>query len=376
MHKLELLLRKYTDNFLLLDEITNNQKIEYLNFNKIVTVTDSNLIKVASINTLINILKENFNSKLIVLSPGEPNYEMIESTSQRINNGQYDLVIALGGGSILDIVKAASMYDNAIETVDNFAGSKKQYTKRLLKTLAIPTTAGTGSEFTNTSVYTTKTNIKTWLWDELSYFDYVIYYPSLSRELPESITIACGVDALSHLLESLMSLKFDTNNLDLCNLGIESIWTSLPKLIQNKQSIEERTNMLLGSGVAGKAIYYTGCGICHCIAHTLGSITKVPHGIAIAYGLLHTIEPTLQYNEDLLLRYKGIFKDLTPDSLAHKIQIWINNLKINFDIIENNINFDEFIKIYFLEDNKCMRENTYYQPTESDLKMLLKTLWK
>ena len=134
--------------------------------------------------------------------------------------------------------------------------------------------------------------------------------------------------------------------------------------------------MLLGSGVAGKAIYYTGCGICHCIAHTLGSITKVPHGIAIAYGLLHTIEPTLQYNEDLLLRYKGIFKDLTPDSLAHKIQIWINNLKINFDIIENNINFDEFIKIYFLEDNKCMRENTYYQPTESDLKMLLKTLWK
>ena len=119
MHKLELLLRKYTDNFLLLDEITNNQKIEYLNFNKIVTVTDSNLIKVASINTLINILKENFNSKLIVLSPGEPNYEMIESTSQRINNGQYDLVIALGGGSILDIVKAASMYDNAIETVDN-----------------------------------------------------------------------------------------------------------------------------------------------------------------------------------------------------------------------------------------------------------------
>ena len=375
MHKLELLLRKYTNNFLLLDEITSNKKIKYLNFRNIVTVTDTSLVKVAAINEVINLLKENFNSRLILLRPGEPNSEMIETTSKKIFSGQYDLVIALGGGSILDIVKAASVYENSFEDVDNFAGSKKQYTKKMLKALAIPTTAGTGSEFTHTSVYKTQTNIKTWLWDELTYFDYVIYCPSLTLEMPENITVACGVDALSHLLESLMSLKFDAQNLDLCNLGIESIWFSLPKLIDNNQNIEERTNMLLGSGIAGKAIHFTGCGICHCIAHTLGSMTNVPHGIAIAYGLLHTIEPTLKYNQDLLLRYKGVFKNLTSDSLTQKIQDWLNNFKINFDLIEKKINFDEFIKIYYLEDNKCIRDNTYYQPTESDLKMLLKTLW-
>ena len=203
----------------------------------------------------------------------------------------------------------------------------------------------------------------------------LIYSPSLTLELPTNITIACGVDALSHLLESLMSLKFNYQNLDLCNLGIKSIWFSLPKLIDNKKNIEERTNMLLGSGVAGKAIHFTGCGICHCIAHTLGSMTNVPHGVAIAYGLLHTIEPTLKYNQDLLSRYKGFLKNLTSDSLAHKIQNWLNNLNINFDIIENKINFDEFMKIYYLEDNKCMSDNTYYQPTKSELKILLKTLW-
>ena len=375
MHKLEFLLRKYTNNFLLLDEITSNKKIEYLNFRNIVTVTDTNLVKVAAINEVINFLKENFNSRLILLSPGEPNSEMIETTSKKIFSGQYDLVIALGGGSILDIVKAASVYENSIEAVDYFSGSKKQYTKKMLKTLAIPTTAGTGAEFTHTSVYKTQTNIKTWLWDELTYFDYVIYCPSLTIEMPENITVASGVDALSHLLESLMSLKFDAQNLDLCNLGIESIWFALPRLIDNKKNIEERTNMLLGSGIAGKAIHFTGCGICHCIAHTLGSMTNVPHGIAIAYGLLHTIEPTLKYNQDLLLRYKGVFENLTSDSLTQKIQDWIYNLKINFDLIEKKINFDEFIKIYYLEDNQCMRDNTYYQPTEFDLKMLLKTLW-
>ena len=73
--------------------------------------------------------------------------------------------------------------------------------------------------------------------------------------------------------------------------------------------------------------------------------------------------------------YKGVFENLTTDSLTQKIQDWVNDLKINFDLIEKKINFDEFIKIYYLEDNQCMRDNTYYQPTELDLKMLLKTLW-
>ena len=75
------------------------------------------------------------------------------------------------------------------------------------------------------------------------------------------------------------------------------------------------------------------------------------------------------------MKNKGVFKNLTSDSLTQKIQDWLNHFKINFDLIEKKINFDEFIKIYYLEDNKCIRDNTYYQPTESDLKMLLKTLW-
>jgi len=376
MHKLELLLKKYTNNFLVLENIYQEKNIEFLNFQNIVTVTDYNIIKDKKIKILINYLKKKFNSKLILLNSTEPNYRMIESTSKKIVQEKYDLVIALGGGSILDIVKAASVYENSVEKVDNFAGSRKKYTKKMLKTLAIPTTAGTGSEFTYTSVYKTQKKIKTWLWDELTYYDYVIYLPTLTLNLPNNVTIACGVDALSHLLESLMSLKFDHQNLKLCNSGINTIWFSLPQVLKDKHNIEERKKMLLASGIAGKAIHFTGCGICHCIAHTLGSMTNVPHGIAIAYGLFHTIEPTLKYNPDLVSRYSGIFSNFKPKFLSQKIQDWIVNLKVNFDMIENKINFDNFIKIYYLEDNKSMRDNTYYQPTQSDLKNLLKTLWK
>ena len=101
------------------------------------------------------------------------------------------------------------------------------------------------------------------------------------------------------------------------------IITNIKTILKNNDNIENRTNMLLGSGIAGKSIYFTGCGICHCIAHTLGSMTNVPHGIAIAYGLIHTIEPKLKYNLDLLSRYKGVFENLSSNALTQKIQDWV-----------------------------------------------------
>ena len=127
--------------------------------------------------------------------------------------------------------------------------------------------------------------------------------------------------------------------------------------------------------MAGKAIHFTGCGICHCIAHTLGSLTTVPHGTAVAYSLLHTIEPVLKYNQDILKRFSGSFESSSSIRLAKKIQNWVFNLKINYDLIEKKINLDEFLKIYFLEDNKSMRDNTYYQPSKFDLKSILQGLW-
>ena len=79
MDKLELLLKKYADNFLLLNDISFNTKIEYLNFNKIITVTDENLIKIPSVNKVLDYLKNNFNTKIITLRSSEPNYKIIES---------------------------------------------------------------------------------------------------------------------------------------------------------------------------------------------------------------------------------------------------------------------------------------------------------
>tara|TARA_Y100000294_G_scaffold110893_1_gene102775 strand:- start:818 stop:1213 length:396 start_codon:yes stop_codon:yes gene_type:complete len=97
MNNLELLLRKYAKNFHISDNIIKDDKIEYLNFHNIITVTDNKLTKVSSIEKLINFLKKKLNSKFIILDSTEPNYEMIESTTKEIINGKYDLVIALGG---------------------------------------------------------------------------------------------------------------------------------------------------------------------------------------------------------------------------------------------------------------------------------------
>ncbi len=374
MNNLEKLLRNYSNNFLILDDVNQISKVKYLNFKNIVIVTDKNLMNSLIIQQLIDIFVNKYNGRLIILDSGEPDYEVIKKTSIRIFEKDCDAVLGLGGGSILDIVKSASMYENSLEEVDNFSASRKKYSKKLIKTIAVPTTAGTGSEFTHTSVYKTRLNIKNWLWDELTYFDYVLYIPTLTSALPKEITISSGVDAFDHLIESLMSLKFNKKNINLCNIGMETIWNSLPKLLINN-NIKERSDMLLASGLAGKAIHYTGCGICHCIAHTLGSLTKVPHGIAVAYGLMNTIEPVLKHNKKLLNRFKGSFENTSLISLVQNIQDWISNLDIDYSLIEKKINFKEFERIYFLEDNKSMRDNTYYQPNSADIKILLKDLW-
>ena len=375
IHNPELLLRKYMDNFLVLEDYNELKNIENLNSDKILLVTDDNLVNLINIKRFLKIFKKYYDVKIFTLESSEPDYKMIESTSKKIFENNYNCIIALGGGSILDIVKASSMIENSLESVDNYAGSKKNYKNKSVRTIAIPTTAGTGSEFTHTSVYKTRDKIKNWLWDELTYFDYTIYIPSLTLELPKKMTIASGVDAFDHLIESLMSVKFNHDNIELCNKGMNIIWDSLPKLLSNKNNIADRKKMLLASGMAGKAIHFTGCGICHCIAHTLGSITKVPHGVAVAYGLLYTIEPVLKYKKDLIQRFDGSFKGLSCNSLINLVQDWIINLKIDYKLIEGKINFEEFIKIYFLDDNQSMRNNTFFQPKESDLKILLNNLW-
>ena len=364
------------NNFLLIKNYSDIKNINYLNYKNIITVTDENLINDKEVLKIIHLLQTIYNTKLIILPSKEPNYKIIESTSKKIYKNSCDLVVAVGGGSVLDTVKAASMYENSIEKVDNFAGSKKKYSKKFIKTLAIPTTAGTGSEFTKTSVYKTQSKIKNWLWDDLTFFDYIIYIPSLTLNLPIDITIASGVDALDHLIESLISAKFNTQNTALCNEGIETIWNSLPQLLKNEKNINERTNMLLGSGIAGKAIDFTGCGICHCIAHTLGSLTNISHGVAVAYALFHTIEPVLIYKPDLSERFEGQLRGLSAILLAKNIKKWISEMNINYQVIEGKIDFDEFIKIYFLNYNKSMRDNTFYQPNIFDLKKMLNSLWK
>ena len=121
MNNLEKLLRNYSNNFLILDDPTHISKVKYLNFKNVVIVTDQNLINILVIKKLIDSFINKYNGRLIILDSEEPDYNMIKKTSIKIFEENCDAVIALGGGSILDVVKSASMYENLTEDVDNFS---------------------------------------------------------------------------------------------------------------------------------------------------------------------------------------------------------------------------------------------------------------
>ena len=361
------------------DRIKDIQKAcNDLNIKNPLIVTDPGIQKTDIIKKINSFL--NAESQIYAEVKSNPTGQNVMEGVKYFNNGNHDGVIAVGGGSGMDTGKGIAFMSGQNRPIWDFEDIGDYWTRansQVIKPIiAIPTTAGTGSEFTHTSVYKTKQNIKNWLWDELTFFDYVIYIPSFTMNLPKYFTISSGIDAFDHLIESLLSLKFDFKNLELCNSGLEAIWYSLPKLVENTNDIDERKKMILGSGIAGKAIHYTGCGICHCIAHTLGSLTNVPHGVAVAYGLLHTIEPVLINNKDLLERFREPFINLSAEELSIKIKDWIKRLEINFEIIENKVDFNKFIEVYYLKDNESMRNNTYYQPSKNDLKKLLNKLWK
>ena len=147
IHNPELLLRKYMDNFLVLEDYNELKNIENLNSDKILLVTDDNLVNLINIKRFLKIFKKYYDVKIFTLESSEPDYKMIESTSKKIFENNYNCIIALGGGSILDIVKASSMIENSLESVDNYAGSKKNYKNKSVRTIAIPTKVALPSLF-------------------------------------------------------------------------------------------------------------------------------------------------------------------------------------------------------------------------------------
>ncbi|MBL8582661.1 MAG: iron-containing alcohol dehydrogenase [Rhizobiaceae bacterium] len=254
-----------------------------------------------------------------------------------------DVVVAIGGGSALDAAKGiALMLSNAGDIVD-YVGIDK-VTKPTIPLIAIPTTAGTGSELTIWSVLSDRANgAKFGIGSPLLCPSVALLDPELTISLPQAITAATGLDALTHAIESLVCTASNPFSAAPAEMAIRMIGENLRLAVAHGENREARANMLIASALAGIAFNQTRLGYVHAFSMPLGSRFKIPHGLVNAITLPAVMQFNLPGNLDAFARIAGLLGErlegLTLREAAQRSVQAVMDLKTDIGINQTLADF-------------------------------------
>jgi alcohol dehydrogenase class IV len=257
---------------------------------------------------------------------GEPEISTVEDGVAWAKKFDCDLVIALGGGSVIDAGKAiAAMLTNDGELLDylEIIGRSKALTQRSAPFIAIPTTAGTGAEVTRNAVLASPAHkVKVSLRSPLMLPGIAVVDPELTYDLPPAFTASTGLDALTQLIEPYVCLRANPMTDGFCIEGIQRAARSLREAVFNGQNKSAREDMALASLFGGLALANAGLGAVHGFAGPIGGMFPAPHGAVCAALLPHVMAANLRAlrgrepGNPALARYDLVAVLLTGDSDA------------------------------------------------------------
>jgi alcohol dehydrogenase class IV len=233
-----------------------------------------------------------------------------------------DLVIAVGGGSAMD-------YGKAVAVVATHPGESWRYTRRsdhevlvpgekTLPVIAVPTTAGTGSEATtyavlnNTRIHEKSTIISAWILPRISIVD-----PGLMVSMPPQLTALTGIDALAHAIESYINLAANPFNRMLALESIRLVAHYLPAAVANGQNLAARAQMAWASTLAGGAIGFVATTLPHSMGQAVGGFKNAPHGATLTAVLVKVLEFSWRADLDL---FAAISEALDPETRSLSVR--------------------------------------------------------
>lgn len=268
-----------------------------------------------------------------------------EATELAKKNG-CELIMGIGGGSSMDTAKAVAVMVNNPGSILDYAGLDKMKNKPL-PIVAIPTTAGTGSEVTVWAVISDKeNNIKTGIGSMMMMPDVAICDPGLTISLPPNVTAATGMDALTHAIESYVNTATQPISEAMAEKSIKLIADNLRLAVANGENIKARDGMLMGSLIAALAFNETRLGIAHAWSSPLGAYYPVSHGVANAILLPNVMEFNLIGAPEKFARIAELMGEnitgLTAMEAARKSVEAVRNLMIDINI---PLHFKEVIDI-------------------------------
>lgn len=261
---------------------------------RLMLITDGALYKLGLLNPLVEQLRlAGLNVSIYADVEPDPGYELVLRGVERINQSGAEAVLAVGGGSSIDCAKAIvlchanSCHPSKLTGVWLYALPRK----RGLPFYAIPTTAGTGSEVTIAAVVSDRAaGTKKAIIDPKVVPAMVALDPALTSGLPPFVTAFTGMDALTHAIEAYLSSMASPDTAEQALSAAKMILRSLPVVCQDGANLEAREDMLVASCMAGMAFTKAGVGYVHALAHQLGGLYHLPHGLANAIVLPYVLD--------------------------------------------------------------------------------------
>ncbi|WP_277976690.1 iron-containing alcohol dehydrogenase [Pantoea endophytica] len=278
---------------------------------KALLVTDKNIEGIPAVQKLIAQLKQQIASLSIVNTvPPEPSQHDVAAIVAALPSSDVDLVIGVGGGSVLDVAKLLSILCvEGAPTLDALLAGEKPQTRTT--SLLIPTTAGTGSEATpNAILAIPEKETKVGIISPVMLPDYVALVPELTTSMPPHIASSTGIDALCHLIECFTATVANPVSDNYALIGMKKLFASLETTIAEPDNLEARLNMLWASYYGGASIAHAGTHLVHAMSYPLGGKYHLPHGVANAILLA----PCMRFVRPAAVSKFAQAYDLLPDA--------------------------------------------------------------
>ncbi len=267
------------------DELS--EACENLKIKKPLVVTDKDLINLKFVKHIILELKKNFNELNIYFSfSGNPTGDDVEAGVDQFRKKNCDGVVAIGGGSAIDVGKTIAFMSCQTRPLWDFEDIgdywKRAYEKKIAQIIAVPTTAGTGSETGRASaIINKKTGVKKIIFHPKMLPSIVILDPALTKDLSPRLTAATGMDALAHNLEAFCAPGFHPMADGIAIEGIKLIKNSLLKAVNNGKDLNARADMLAAAAM-GSTAFQKGLGAIHSLSHPINAQFNIHHGLSNA----------------------------------------------------------------------------------------------
>ena len=313
--------------------------LEKFDYHKVLIVTDKGITKVGLGKQLTDILdKEDISYEYFDETVANPTIANVEAARALYLEGKCEAIVALGGGSSMDCAKAAgARVVKPNQPISKMKGILKVH-KKIPLLLAIPTTAGTGSETTLAAVITDEENHYKYPINDFPLIPkYAVLDYKVTTSLPKHLTATTGMDALTHAVEAYIGRSTTRYTRKKAIRAVKLIGRNLKKVYDNGEDAKARMNMLKAAYCAGVAFTQSYVGYVHGVAHSLGGQYGVPHGLANAVILPYVLE---MYGEScykklakLAVKANVIEEKSTTEETAKAFIRWIKDMNQSMDLI-------------------------------------------